>query len=110
MAYDNEREEGHAGAGSFVLGLLMGAAVGAGLALLMASRTGRQLREDLAERARKARQSADESYRHGRERVDHLVDRGREAYDKARGVAQRTKADIEQNVDELVGSGAGRDT
>ena len=105
MAYDTERESQHVGTGSFALGVVIGAAIGAGLALLLAPRSGRELRGDLASRARKARESAADGYRQGRERVEHLVDKGREAYDKARGVAHRTKEDIKQNVGELVGTG-----
>ena len=116
MAYENGRDTGHGGAGSFALGVLMGAAVGAGLALLLAPRSGREFREDLAGRARKARESAADGYRQGREkveqavvkgreRVEQAVVKGREAVDKARGVAQRTKEDIKQNVNDLVGSG-----
>jgi len=105
MAYDNGRDTGHGGAGVFALGIVMGAAIGAGLALLMAPRSGRELRDDLAGRARKARESAAEGYRQGRERVGQVVGKGREAVDKARGVAQRTKEDIKQNVHDLVAAG-----
>jgi len=104
MAYENGRDTGHGGAGSFALGVLMGAALGAGLALLLAPRSGREFRDDLAGRARKAKESASEGYRQGREKVGQLVGKGREAVDKARGVAQRTKEDIKQNVHELVGA------
>jgi len=102
MAYETERDSRHGGAGSFAAGVLIGAAIGAGLALLLAPKSGRAIREDLAERARKARESAAEGYRHSREKVGEIVGKGREAYEKARGVAQRTKEDIKQNVHDLV--------
>ena len=108
MPYETEHDERHGG-GAFLVGLLLGAAVGAGLALLFAPKRGSELREELASKARKAREQATESYHQTTEKVSHLVDKGREAYEKARGVTTRTKADIKQNVNELVGTGASPD-
>ena len=109
MSQELRHENHHGGAGAFVIGLLLGAAVGAGVALLMAPKSGKQTRDDLTERAKKVRESATESYHQATEKVGHLVDKGREAYEKARGVAHRTRADIKQNVQELVGSGVGHE-
>jgi gas vesicle protein len=105
MPYDIEQQDEHrGGAGMLVVGLLLGAAVGAATALLLTPKSGREVREDIAKRARKAREQANEQLTQGREKVGQAVDKGREAYDKARGVAQRAKDDIKQNVHELVGS------
>jgi gas vesicle protein len=78
--------------GSVVAAFLIGAVVGAGVALLLAPATGDEMRRLLAERAREGREKANEAARQGREFVDrqreHLstaVERGREAYQRARG-------------------------
>ncbi len=105
MPYDNEPDERRGGVGLLVVGLLLGAAVGAAAALLLAPKSGREVRDDLAARAKKARETANESLQQGREKVGQVMDKGREAYDKARGVVQRTRDDIKQNVHELVGPG-----
>jgi len=106
MPYETEQQdERRGGAGMLVVGLLLGAAAGAALALLLAPKPGREVREDIAKRAKKAREQANDQLAQGRERVGQMVDKGREAYDKARGVVQRTRDDIKQNVHELVGSG-----
>ena len=115
MPYEVGQDERRGGAGLLMVGLLLGAAVGAATALLLAPKSGREVRGDLAARAKKAREQANESLNQGREKVGQVVDKGRErvaqavdkgreAYDKARGVAQRTKDDIKQNVNELVNS------
>ena len=107
MAYDIDQDDRHGGGAAFLVGLLMGAAVGAGLALLYAPKSGRETRDDIKDQAKKAREAAAGQYQHGREKVHQAVDRGKDAYGKARGVVQRTKEDIKTNVQELVGTGTG---
>lgn len=120
MEHDIEQSDSCVGAGGVLLGLLLGVAVGAGLALLLAPKSGRETRRDLADHARKARESASESYKQGRERVEQMAakgretveqvtEKGREAYGKARGVVQRTKEDVKQNVSEFVSTSERRD-
>lgn len=71
---------------SFVLGMMTGAFIGAGLALLFAPKTGHELRQqlgdqyrDLADRAGQTAQNIRESAQHlreqGRERISQLSDR-----------------------------------
>ncbi len=68
MAHEHETFSRPSG-GAFLAGLLMGAAVGAGLALLFAPKTGRELRQQLAESARRARESARDAYQQATEKV-----------------------------------------
>jgi gas vesicle protein len=92
MGHDNARVNRHGD--GFLIGLLLGAAVGAGLALLLTPKSGREIRNDLTEHARKARETANKSYQEGRQRFEQAVVKGREAYEEARGGVRRTKEDI----------------
>jgi len=105
MNHELEHDDHRGHAGTFVVGLLLGVAVGAATTLLCTPKSGKQIRADIAEQTKKARTAAADSYKQGRERVSQLADKGRDAFGKARGIVQRTKADIKQNVDELVGAG-----
>ena len=78
-----------AGADSVTLSFLVGAMVGAAVALLYAPATGRQAREFLGEKARESRGRAAEAAVKGREAVKRgreAVERGREAYEHARSL------------------------
>lgn len=57
-----EREGGSGGVRTFVAGLLIGALVGAGIALLVAPQSGEETRRSLARRARRLAEDARERY------------------------------------------------
>ena len=88
MAYEYDRFEREEGGGSFLMGLLAGTVLGAGLGMLFAPKAGAELRSQLgtqlADQTGKLRDVADQSYQQATEKVSQIVDRGREAYDKAR--------------------------
>jgi gas vesicle protein len=84
MAYEYDRFEREEGSGSFLMGLLAGTVLGAGLGMLFAPRTGSELRNQLSEQATRLRSTANETYHQASEKVSQMVDRGREAYDRAR--------------------------
>ena len=84
MAYEYDRFEREEGGGSFLMGLLAGTVLGAGLGMLFAPKAGSELRSQLADQTGKLREKADQSYQQATEKVSQIVDRGREAYDKAR--------------------------
>lgn len=86
MAYEHdrfEREDGNGG--SFLMGLLAGTVLGAGLGMLFAPKAGNELRSQLSESAGRIRATANDSYQQAADKVSQIVDRGREAYDRARG-------------------------
>jgi len=58
------------GSGTFLLGALAGALVGAGIALLMAPKTGAQVREDLSTGYSSVRDAASRRYRDLAERAN----------------------------------------
>jgi len=63
------RDEGNGKARTFAAGLMLGALVGAGLALLLAPQTGAETRRTLARRARQLTSDARDRYEEARERV-----------------------------------------
>lgn len=90
MAYEYDRFEREDGGGSFLMGLLAGTVLGAGLGMLFAPKTGSELRTQLGEQAGRLRSTANDTYQQASEKVSQIVDRGREAYDRARGSAGTT--------------------
>ena len=88
MAYEYDRFEREEGGGSFLMGLLAGTVLGAGLGMLFAPKAGSELRSQLgtqlADQTGKIREVADPYYQQATEKVSQIVDRGREAYDRAR--------------------------
>src|SRR5882724_5073292 len=88
MAYEYDRFEREEGGGSFLMGLLAGTVLGAGLGMLFAPKAGADLRSQLGnqlnDQAGKLRDAADPYYQQATEKVSQIVDRGREAYDRAR--------------------------
>jgi gas vesicle protein len=84
MAYEYDRLEREEGSGSFLMGLLAGTVLGAGLGMLFAPRPGSELRNQLTEQAGRLRSTANDTYNQATEKVSQIVDRGREAYDRAR--------------------------
>ena len=61
MAYEYDRYEREEGGGSFLMGLLAGTVLGAGLGMLFAPKPGSELRSQLGESAGKLRSTAGEA-------------------------------------------------
>jgi gas vesicle protein len=74
-----ESQEG-AGGSSFIIGLLTGTVLGAGLGMLFAPRSGSELRSKLSEQAGSM---ASEGYRRASESAGHWAEKGRDMYQKA---------------------------
>src|SRR5574338_1450486 len=83
MAYEYDRFEREDGGGSFLMGLLAGTVLGAGLGMLFAPKAGSELRSQLGESAGKLRSSAGDTYQQPSDKVSQMVDRGRDAYHRA---------------------------
>ena len=84
MAYEYDRYEREDGGGSFLMGLLAGTVLGAGLGMLFAPKAGTELRNQLSEQTGRLKTTANDAYSQASEKVSQMVDRGREAYDRAR--------------------------
>ena len=71
------------GGGSFVIGLLTGTVLGAGLGMLFAPKAGSELRSQLSEQAGNVANQASKGYRRATESAGQWVEKGREVYNKA---------------------------
>jgi len=95
MAYEYDRLEREDGGGSFLMGLLAGTVLGAGLGMLFAPKAGSELRNQLNEQAGKLKATANDTYQQATDKVNQtyqqatdkvtqIVDKGKDAYDRAR--------------------------
>jgi len=101
--YDNEG----AGGGSFVMGLLTGTVLGAGLGMLFAPKAGSELRNQLSDQAGTLANTASEGYRRASESAGEWADRGREMYDKARDAVASGADEAQKYVRDTAGSFGG---
>jgi gas vesicle protein len=117
-----DRFEGESGrGGSFVMGLLTGTVLGAGLGILFAPKSGSELRGQISEQAgnianaasdqyRRVSDAASDQYRRVSEAAGDLAERGREVYDKAKGAVARGADEAQRYVREATGSGSSSGT
>jgi gas vesicle protein len=89
MADSYERYENEGGGGGFMIGLLTGTVLGAGLGMLLAPKAGSELRGAIGEQARNLGNMASEQYRKASENATGWAERGREFVDRARDAVQR---------------------
>lgn len=86
MADNYDRYENEGG-GGFMMGLLTGTVLGAGLGMLLAPKAGSELRGALGEQARHFGSRASEQYRKASETAGSWAGKGREAVERAREAA-----------------------
>src|SRR5450755_3005741 len=100
MATGQDRFDNNAGGGGFLMGLLAGAVVGAGLGMLFAPKAGSELRSQLSDGAgalanraqdgyRKVTQNAGQWAAKGKEAADEWTERGMDMVGKARDAVSR---------------------
>lgn len=76
MAYEYDRfDDDSAGGGGFVMGLIAGAVLGAGLGMLLAPRAGSELRGQLGDQASRLRERASEGYAAASTKVSDMYNR-----------------------------------
>ena len=123
MAHGHDGFDNNAGGGSFMIGLLTGAALGAGLAMLLAPKAGSELRTQLSDRAGALANQARDGYRRATENAGHWAekgkatagewaDRGKDMYGKAREAASHGAEEAHEYVrdaaDTVAGGGSRR--
>ena len=101
--YDRFENEG-GGGGSFIIGLLTGTVLGAGLGMLFAPKSGSELRGQLSEQAGNLKSQASEQYRKASETAGEWADRGRVIYDKARDAIARGTDEAQRYVHDVTSS------
>ena len=77
MAYEYDRMEREDGGGSFLMGLLAGTVLGAGLGMLFAPKAGAEVRRQLSEQATRLRSTANETYNQASERISQASEKAR---------------------------------
>jgi gas vesicle protein len=97
--YDRFEKEGNGG-GAFVMGLLTGTVLGAGLGMLFAPKSGSELRSQISDQANSLANQASEGYRRATETAGEWAGRGREIYDKARDAVSRGAEEAQRYVRE----------
>jgi gas vesicle protein len=75
--------------GGFFMGLLAGTVLGAGLGMLLAPKSGSDLRGQLGEQARNLSTKASEQYRRASETAGNWAERGRDMVNQARSAVER---------------------
>jgi gas vesicle protein len=96
--YDRFENEG-GGGGSFVMGLLTGTVLGAGLGMLFAPKSGSELRGQLSEQAGNLKNTASQGVRKATQVASDLADRGRDYVDKARDAVSRGTDEAQRYVE-----------
>lgn len=89
MADAHERDE-HDGGGSFMMGLLTGTVLGAGLGILLAPKSGRELRHDIGEGASTLGRAATEQFKRASDAAGGAMSRTRDA--AGHGIADSREA------------------
>lgn len=122
--YDRNGQEGGDG-GSFVMGLLTGTVLGAGLGMLFAPKAGSELRGQLSEQAgnfantasegyKKASEAASEGYKKASGAASDWAgkgrDAGREMYDRTKDAVNRGTEEAQRYVREATGATTGAPT
>jgi gas vesicle protein len=91
--------------GGFLMGLLAGTVLGAGLGMLLAPKSGSDLRGQLGEQAKNLSTKASEQYRRASEQAGNWAERGRDMVNQARNAVQRGVDDARGYADTTPGSG-----
>jgi len=115
--YDRFDNNEGSGGGSFVMGLLTGTVLGAGLGMLFAPKAGSELRGQISEQGNLANQ-ASEGYRRatenagqwaekGRDAAGEWAERGKDMYGKAKEAVVRGADEAQKYVREASGGAAG---
>ena len=101
--YDNE---GSSSAG-FMMGLLTGTVLGAGLGMLLAPKAGSELRGAIGEQARNLGNAASEQYKKASDVAGTWAERGRDMVDKAKEAVSRGAEEAREYASGTTGSSYG---
>ncbi len=89
MADTYDRYETENGGSGFMMGLLTGTVLGAGLGMLLAPKAGAEIRNQIGEQARTVGTKASEQYRRASEVATEWAEKGREAVTQARDAVHK---------------------
>jgi len=102
--YDRFDNNEGGGGGSFVMGLLTGTVLGAGLGMLFAPKAGAELRGQLSEQAGNIANQASEGYRRASENAGQWVEKGKDAAgewtERGKDIYGKAKEAVNKGADE----------
>jgi gas vesicle protein len=101
--YDRFENENNGGGGSFVMGLLTGTVLGAGLGMLFAPKAGSELRNQLSEQAGSLATQAQDGIRKVTETTGDWAERGRDMYGKAKDAVVKGADEAQKYVRDNAG-------
>jgi gas vesicle protein len=101
--YDRFENENNNGGGSFVMGLLTGTVLGAGLGMLFAPKAGSELRNQLSEQAGTLATQAQDGIRKVTETTGDWAERGRDMYGKAKDAVVKGADEAQKYVRDNAG-------
>ena len=93
MADSFDRYDNESSGGGFMMGLITGTVLGAGLGMLLAPKAGNELRGALGEQARNLGNMASEQYRRASEQAGGWAEKGREFVNQAKDAVARVTED-----------------
>ena len=113
---DQERYEDEGGRGGFMMGLLTGTVLGAGLGMLLAPKAGSELRGVIGDQARTIGSKASEQYRRASDQAAGLADRSRDMMgrateqastlaDRGRELVDRARESVSRGAEEAKNDG-----
>src|SRR5688572_7896635 len=106
MADNYDRYDNEGSGGGFMMGLLTGTVLGAGLGMLLAPKAGSDLRGVIGEQARNLGNMANEQYRRASESAGGWADKGREFADKGREFVDKARDAVAKGTEEARGYAA----
>lgn len=90
MAYSYDKDDTFSeSGGGYLAGMFTGLAVGFGLGMLLAPRSGSELRESIARSAGDLQRTASDTYQQASDKVRDVVDRGREVISRVQSTAEQ---------------------
>jgi gas vesicle protein len=104
MADGYDRFENEGGGGSFVMGLLTGTVLGAGLGILFAPKAGSELRSQLTEQAGSLASQAQDGIRKVTANAGDWAERGRDMYGKAKDAVVKGADEAQKYVRDTAGT------
>jgi gas vesicle protein len=103
MAHERDRIDSESSAGSFLMGLLTGAAIGAGLGLLFAPKQGADLRRELGTRVGTLADAASTTYRQTSDKASGWASKAQESARELANKASKTADAWKERAKDLYG-------
>lgn len=99
----SQMQEEQGKAGTFLVGLICGAAIGAAVGLMLAPKAGVEIRRQLADQAEKLRKQAADAYGSASSAIGDVLSRSREAVNVGREAYEQTRSSANGAARDMAG-------